>query len=213
MAVLRREQEIRVAVPIEVDGEHGTHAVRLARDHLLRAEAAGPLLVPGELGVVLGAGNHVEIAVAVEIRCEDRAGPFGELRDQLLRAEIGAWLVEPVGVPEDGVADPRGDQGIGVAVAVEVGRGDGRGAVGRRRDHGRSPEALRDEERPLRLVRQPVAVRIHGAGRCRAGEDEGEAEERGNSGDGRERGHRRDIGSISDPVEPYHGRWRRGEVG
>jgi hypothetical protein len=68
-----RGEHVGIAVPVEVGGEDRLCSIAECGDDLLGPEAARAVcvLVPGDLVVEQGGGEHVGIAVAVEVCGED----------------------------------------------------------------------------------------------------------------------------------------------
>ena len=127
----RSRDRVEVAVAVDVRGEHRVRVVGRGGDHLLGAEAARAVGVLEPLdGVPIARGRqHVEVAVAVDVRDRHRAR-CTEAGDHLLRTE-GAGTVA-VRVPGDLSVACR--DGVEVAVAVDVAHRRGARAVGEVRD-------------------------------------------------------------------------------
>ena len=118
------------------------------------------VLVPGDLVVVRGGGEHVRVAVAVDVGGEDGGGPVGQGRDHLLRAE--ASLPVRVLVPGDLVVE-REAESTSVSPSPSTSAAKTRvGAVGEGRDH-----LLRAEASPGRPCSRTRRSRRR-AGRRRA---------------------------------------------
>jgi hypothetical protein len=82
-------EHVGIAVAVEVRGEDGYRAIGNRGDDLLAAKAARAIgvLVPGDLVVHVGGGEHVGIAISVQVGGEDRPSPVGEGGDDLLGAK------------------------------------------------------------------------------------------------------------------------------
>src|SRR5436309_56758 len=97
-ASLRRRQRVEVAIAVDVGGEDGDGAGDVGGDGVRRpgGAVAGGVLVPGDLVVVEGGGEDVEIAVAVDVGDHHRARAVGACGDGMYgprRAIAGGVLV------------------------------------------------------------------------------------------------------------------------
>src|SRR5262245_60487486 len=70
-------QDVEVAIPVQVRHRHRVGSVGGGTDGAQREGGVGGpvVLVPGDLAVVVGGGEDVEVAVAVEVRRRHRDGP------------------------------------------------------------------------------------------------------------------------------------------
>src|SRR5262249_47284566 len=128
----RGGQHVGVAIPVHVRRRHRLGPVGGGADGVQREgrDGGAVILVPGDLVVVVGSGQHVGVAVAVHVRRTHRACSGGTGGDG---AQGEAGRSGPVVlVPGNLVVAERGGQDVEVAVAIQIRRRhrDGSGGAG-----------------------------------------------------------------------------------
>ena len=139
----RRRDDVETAVAVEIRGEHVVGAVGCGRDRVRgeRRRVGAVVLVPGDLVVEARRGEHVEVAIAVQVGHRDGRGGVRIVGNDHRRERRRTRPV--VAVPGDRIAREGGRDDVDVTVAVEIGRK----RVERDRGGGRDRMSVRIERR------------------------------------------------------------------
>ena len=124
-------QAVVVGIAVVRVGRVDAHLGAVAEPIVVAVEVEGVragVRVPRDVAVEVG-HEQVAVSVAVQVRGIERFEDPA-LRDGLAGREVGAGLAKPVLVPGDLAAPFERNRHVGVAVAVEIGRGERFGPFG-----------------------------------------------------------------------------------